>query len=413
MTSRKDPKGRLLRQGEIYHTAKQTYMYSYTDIFGKRRYIYAKDLVTLRKKEDNLKRDQMDGIDAYLAGTADLNYIFDRYLSARSDLRETTKANYEATYDRYVRETIGKRKLSDLKYSQILLFYTGLITEKNLHIGTIQYIQRLIRPALQMAVRDDIIRTNPADGAIHIVKQKTQCGEGQTRHALTLEQQRAFINYIKDNPHYERWYPLFVVLVGTGVRVGELVGLRWKDVDFDKREIHINHSLTYFAGKKNKSPCKWVISEPKTESGYRTIPMINPVYEALIDEKNKQKTKGLRCHTEIDGMTGFIFYNRFFEVYVPESINREITRIIENYNNKEEVAALRQKRKVVLLPPISCHHLRHTFCARLCEADIHIKVIQSIMGHKDIHTTLDIYSEVTDWKKQTSINEAFENMKLF
>ena len=73
--------------------------------------------------------------------------------------------------------------------------------------------------------------------------------------------------------------------------------------------------------------------------------------------------------------------------------------------------AAKEKREAVPLPHISCHHLRHTFCTRLCEADVHIKVIQNIMGHKDIHTTLDIYSEVTEWKKKTSINEAFMNMK--
>ena len=112
-------------------------------------------------------------------------------------------------------------------------------------------------------------------------------------------------------------------------------------------------------------------------------------------------------------MSGFVFYNRFLEVYVPESINRELSRIVENYNSEEEVIAVKEKREAVLLPPISCHHFRHTFCTRLCEADVHIKVIQSIMGHKDIHTTLDIYSEVTEWKKKTSINEAFNNMNLF
>lgn len=413
MASRKDKKGRILRPGETYQASRDLYIYSYTDPLGKRRYKYSKDLVALREKEEQLKRDQMDGIDSYLAGTADLNYIFDRYMATRNDLRETTKANYELTYDRYVRNTLGKKKIADIKYSHIVWFYSNMITEKQLRIGTIQYVQRMIRPALQMAVRDDIIRTNPADGVIQLVKKKTQCDGMKIRHALTLEQQRAFMNYIKERPLYDRWINLFTVLIGTGVRVGELVGLRWEDIDFEKRLIDINHSLFYFAGKKNQRPSRWIVSDTKTDAGHRTIPMVEPVYDALIAENIRQEKTGVRCQTEIDGMSGFVFYNRFLEVYVPESINRELSRIVESYNSEEEVIAVKEKREAVLLPPISCHYFRHTFCTRLCEADVHIKVIQSIMGHKDIHTTLDIYSEVTEWKKKTSINEAFNNMNLF
>ena len=137
MASRKDKKGRILRPGETYQASRDLYIYSYTDPLGKRRYKYSKDLVALREKEEQLKRDQMDGIDSYLAGTADLNYIFDRYMATRNDLRETTKANYELTYDRYVRNTLGKKKIADIKYSHIVWFYSNMITEKQLRIGTI------------------------------------------------------------------------------------------------------------------------------------------------------------------------------------------------------------------------------------------------------------------------------------
>ena len=75
-----------------------------------------------------------------------------------------TRANYLEIYERYVRSEFGKKKIGEIKYSDILFFYNHLITEKNLHIGTIQYLQRLIRPSLEMAVRDNIIRINPANG---------------------------------------------------------------------------------------------------------------------------------------------------------------------------------------------------------------------------------------------------------
>ena len=81
MASRKDKKGRALRKGESYSDSKGMYLYAYTNPFGKRRYIYAKDLPALREKEEQLKKDQLDGIDSYAAGKADLNFMFDRYMS--------------------------------------------------------------------------------------------------------------------------------------------------------------------------------------------------------------------------------------------------------------------------------------------------------------------------------------------
>jgi len=412
MASRKDKKGRVLRKGESFNEAKQRYLYTYTDSHGKRRSVYATDLVELRKKEEQLKKDQLDGIDTYVAGNADLNFLFDRYMTTKNELRVSTKSNYYEVYDRYVRDDFGKRKIGSIKYSDILFFYNHLMCDLDLHIGTVQYVQRLIRPSLEMAVRDNIIRTNPANGIIQQLK-KLPVKKSSARHALTLEQQRAFLSYLDETPEYNKWKPLFTVMVGTGMRVGELVGLRWEDIDMDARTIDINHSLFYFAGRRNKEPNKWVVNLPKTESGIRNIPMVDTVHTAFLEEKSRQDEENTSCLSVVEDMSGFIFCNRFREVYVPESINRNLRRVIENYNVSEEVRAVKEKREAVLLPHFSCHHLRHTFCARLCEADVNIKVIQSIMGHKDIQTTMDIYAEVTGDKKKKSLDEIFNQMKLF
>ncbi len=413
MASRKDKRGRVLRKGETYREDKHMYCYSYTDVYGKRHYMYAKDLGKLRKREDNLKRDQMDGINTYVAGQASLNFMFDRYIATKTELRPSTRSSYLSVYDRYVRDDFGKKKLVSIKYSDILFFYNRLMKEKDLHIGTIQYIQRVIRPSLEMAVRDNIIRSNPAEGVIQQLKKNTKNTGVYVRHALTIEQQRAFLSFLEECPEYARWKCLFTVMIGTGVRVGELVGLRWSDVDMNARSISINHSLFYFAGKRNTSPSKWVINLPKTEAGIRNIPMVDVVYTAFIDEKVRQQELGIKCKTKIDNMSGFIFCNRFNEVYTPESINRQLKVIIENYNVIEEINAVREKREPVVLPHFTCHHMRHTFCTRLCEADVNIKVIQSVMGHRDIQTTMDIYAEVSEGKKKSSLDEVFNEMKLF
>ena len=89
---------------------------------------------------------------------------------------------------------------------------------------------------------------------------------------------------------------------------------------------------------------------------------------------------------------------------VPQSVNRTIKRIVCSHNSDEVVKAKRERREPAILPDFSCHHLRHTFCTRLCEHETNLKVIQDIMGHRNIETTMDIYAEATDQKKQESFN---------
>ena len=102
--NRKDPKGRVLRKGESFRKYDCMYIYKYTDPFGKKSYLYSKDLLNLRDKEDKLKRDQLDGLDVYVKGKASINFVFDRYISTKSELRENTYSNYVYTYDHYIRE---------------------------------------------------------------------------------------------------------------------------------------------------------------------------------------------------------------------------------------------------------------------------------------------------------------------
>ena len=233
------------------------------------------------------------------------------------------------------------------------------------------------------------------------------------RHALTLEQQRAFIRYIENNERFESWVTLFKFLLGTGCRIGEAIGIRWDDIDFEKRIISINHSLVYYSREyKGHGICSFAVSLPKTEAGIRMIPMLDTVYEALKREYAFQEENGFN-ETEIDGMTGFVFSNRFGNVHNPQAINRAIKRIYEAYNVEEAVKAAKEKREPILIPHFSCHHLRHTFCSRFCENETNLKVIQSIMGHANIETTMDIYAEVTETKKHESMQELAKKLDVF
>lgn len=401
--ARKDSRGRALRKGEVQRASDNRYMYTYTDPLGRRKFIYANDLATLREKEKQLMKDQLDGLDLYVAGKATINDTFDRYMSTKYDLRETTRSNYLYVWDHFIRDTFGKKKIAETKYSDILQFYLYLLNEADIALGTLDSIHCLLHPTFQLAVRDEIIRKNPSDGVIKEISKRAGKSRG-VRHALTIEQQRAFMDYIANHPVYYHWWPLFTVLLGTGCRIGEAIGLRWDDLDFEKRTISINHSLVYYpVGDSRTSVLR--VSKPKTAAGIRTVPMLDIVYDAFQMEREEQEETGAN-ETEIDGMKGFVFVNRNGSAPNPQAINRTIKRIISSYNAEEIIKAKKQRREPVILPDFSCHHLRHTFCTRLCENETNLKVIQSIMGHRNIETTMDIYAEATEQKKQ----ESFENL---
>lgn len=393
--SRKDNRGYVLRTGESQRKDGR-YVYSYTDQHKKRRSIYAKSLAELRTKERKIVRDIEDGLDPHVAERMTLNDLYDRFISQKYDLKESTRVNYVYTYNHFVRETLGKRRLATIKYSDVKRFYYTLILEKQVKASSVESVHTQLHPAFQMAVRDGILRLNPTDGVMTEIK-KSHIWDKSKRRALTIPQQKAFMNHAMENVQYRGWVPILTVLLGTGMRIGECLGLCWQDLDFDKRFIRVDKTLVYRPDEKGKS--KFYISTPKTDAGVRTIPMLDDVYDALLTEYELQSCVGFNKDV-VDGYSGFVFTNNYGKVILPSSVNRAIDRIILSYNEIEKKKARQERREAVLLPHFSAHNLRHTFCTRLCENESNLKVIQSIMGHADISTTMDIYAEATEEKKQ-------------
>lgn len=409
--ARKDPKGRVLRRGEGYRPDKDLYIYQYMDPLGQQHTLYAKTLVELRRKEDEVTRDRLDNIRTYVAGRTTLNYAYDRYIALKYDLKPTTKANYNYMYDHFVRDTIGKRLLKDIKYSDIKYYYYHLMNEWGVKPITVDNVHTVLHPVFQMGVRDGIIRINPASGVMTEIK-KSRLWDKGTRHALTVDQTTAFMDYTENHPQFNHWLTLFAVFFGTGMRVSEVCGLRWEDVDFEKREISVNHNLVYSRWDGDGGKETFHITTPKTAKGTRIIPMMDEVYEALQAEYAHQKETGF-CTAEVDGMKGFIFRNRFEGVLHQGPINKAIKRVYTSYNDEELLNAAKAKRKPLLIPHFSCHHMRHTFCTRLCERETNIKAIQEIMGHADVQTTLNIYAEATDEVKHAAIESLQTGKDIF
>ena len=410
-SARKDNKGRVLLKGESYRQKDNRYQYAYRDIYGKTRYIYSKDIISLRKREEELLRDNLEGIDSSQASRQTLNNMYDKYMVSRSDLSPRTVASYSYQYDAYVRNTIGKRKVSSIRYSDILLFYLDIMEKNELCYATIEHLHRIINPVFTLAVRDNIIRNNPASKVLEQLKRQT-CAKRNKRFALTSEQQKAFLEFMDGHIIYNHWKSIFVFLLGTGLRVSELSALTWDDIDFDSGVISVERSVTYFSGKKNKSKQKLFMSPPKTYAGIRKIPMVEEVVKALIDAKQYQIENDIVCTDIIDGYTNFVFLDRFGGTYLQHNLDRALKRVIKAYNEyaKKEIE---KRRNVVILPDFTCHSLRHTFCTRLCESEANIKVIQSLMGHVDIDTTMNIYAEVSESKKKESLNSLADKLLLF
>ena len=409
MASRKDNRGRALEKNE-YQRENGTYTYLYRDLMGNRKAIYAPDLATLREKEKKIQIAAWHGVDAEEGNSVTLNDVFDRYMSTKFGLKQTTTASYHEAYNRYVRNDFGKRCIKTMKHSDVQAFYVYLIKNKGLSLRTVEHLHVILHPTFELAVDDGILLKNPTKGLFA----KIRASHGYStkrRHALSVEDQRVFLDYIKDHDTWGRYHSIFAVLVGTGLRASELSGLRWDDVDFDKRVINVNHALVRIKAM-NGIKEHFEISTTKTSAGNRIVPIMEPVMEAFREEYEFNKKRGFSKY-EVDGYKGFILTNYNGTPYTAVRLDEAIKRIVISYNKIETANAERKGTEPKLLPRFSCHILRHTFCTRLCENDVNIKVIQSVMGHGNINITMDIYAEVSEEKKMAEIDKIAENWDVF
>ena len=412
---KRDKKGRILRPGERQREDGR-YEYRYKDAQGNTRSIYSWKLVetdklpagkkweaSLREMEKKIQRDLEDGINGYAGARTTLNSFFDAYMETKYELKQSTRTNYKYMYKKYVSEGLGQRSIGSIKYSDIKKFYIHLIKEVGFKPNSMEIIHTILHPVFAVAVRDGLIRTNPTEGVMTEIKKSHDWEKGK-RHALTVAQQTAFVSYIARSKQFSHWLPIFTVLLGTGCRVGEAVGLRWQDCDFEENVISVNHNLIYRVQDSGK--CEYHVTTPKTRSGIRIIPMLSEVKKALQGEYDRQLREGF-TKLEVDGYSGFIFQNQLGECLNPHAINRAIDRISKAYNREETEQAAKENREPELLPHFSAHNLRHTFCTRFCENETNLKIIQEIMGHADISTTMNVYNEATREKKM----ESFANLE--
>lgn len=209
-------------------------------------------------------------------------------------LKNNTFENYKYMYETFVRQQIGSKTVSSLKKSDIKRFYNYLADERHLKPATIDNIHTVLHQILDMAVDDDYLRNNPSNNVLKELKQ-SHCFQTEKRRALTRPEQELLLSYLKNTPSASLWYPIFAVLIGTGLRVGEATGLRWCDIDLEEGIIDVNHTLVYYDHRTegSKRGCYFNINTTKTPAGKRQVPMLDFVKEAFLMEKERQELNSL------------------------------------------------------------------------------------------------------------------------
>jgi len=396
--ARMDDNRLRLKKGE-YQRKNGTYEFRWTTEDGVRHNVYAPTLDKLREIEEQVTVDHHDGIRSDVKSLT-VNYMFDLWCQLKKGIKDSTFKNYIYMYETFVRPSFGKKRLVDVKKSDVKRFYNRLVDDRGLKISTVVNIHNVLYQVFQIAVEDDMIRGNPTLNTMKELRLAHNL-DTEKRKALSVEQEALFLDFLKRRPQYQHWYPVFYIMLNTGMRVGEITGLRWCDVDLEEGEISVNHTLVYYNHRDEKG-CYFSINTPKTKAGDRTIPMVNGVKEAFIMEREYQKEAGLESVGRVDGYDDFIFINRDGQVQHQGTLNKALQRIIRDCND-EVLEKYGIDSDPVLLPHFSCHILRHTFATRLCESGVNIKVIQDVLGHADIDTTMNIYIDVTKELKKKEI----------
>ncbi|MGM9936281.1 MAG: integrase DNA-binding domain-containing protein, partial [Candidatus Ornithomonoglobus sp.] len=292
---RRDKKGRILRNGECQRD-NGLYQYDYVDIAGKTKCVYSWKLEptdplpkgkrkckSLREKEREIQRDIDDEIVPY-GGQLTVTELVKKYTYQKTGVRPSTRRGYKTVINILEKEAFGAKRIDKVKLSDAKAWLIKLQREDGRSYSSIHTIRGVLRPAFQMAVDDDLIRKNPFEFQLVTVV----VDDSVTRDAITHAQKRKFLEFIKNDKHFCKYYDAVYILFYTGMRISEFVGLTIEDIDLNNKTINVDHQL------QRTSEMEYIILPPKTKSGARIIPMTKDVYECferIIERRKKIKTE--------------------------------------------------------------------------------------------------------------------------
>ena len=391
---RTDKKRNTLQKGEFVRKSDGRYCYQYKEpVTDKFHTVYANTLKELRQKEKDLQKSFEIGIDIQKAKILTVNELF--YIGLELKEREkvikpATRVNYEGLWHANCFE-FGKAKAAEVSIFQIRALMADFVSA-GLSKATIKLLHGLLSQVFDDAVSQHIRIDNPCQDKT--VKRTRAKGTAQKqREALTPGEQAELLMYVNGDNIYNVYADMLTIALYTGLRVGELTGLTWDDIDIKGGKINVKRQLKY--GKTARSgETHFYITTPKTAAGIRTVYFGSEVREAFKHLKQINFLLGkTQKAAEVDGISNFVFLNKNGTPYAANAFNFILRNIVESHN---------KKCKGIPLPHISAHILRHSYAARAVENGVDYKALQESLGHTTIGVTMDVYAKPNDdeWKKK-------------
>ena len=374
----KDLKGKELGTG-ITQEKSGLYSGRFVDKFGKRKHKRFKKLQECRAWiAEAMYVDEHSDIS--MPAEMLVDQWFEYWIGIKKKtVRPNTVRNYTERYQRNIKPIIGKMILSDVKPLHCQkVFYD--MADQGYRSSTIYQARIALYNMLEYAKENEVLSSNPCKKSV-----KSDMGQPvEKKKALTRDLQKRFLEYATGHSYGNQ----FRFILQTGLRTGELVGLQMSDIDWDARTISIQRSMEYRHSTK-----EWRIGEPKSKSGYRTIPLTEEAYAILVDQKSKnQKIKEISSE-----WSEFVFLCRKGTPVKNSTYDSALFKICDK----------------VGIPKFSMHILRHTFATRCIEAGMKPKTLQMILGHSNIGITMNLYVHITEEEKKKEIQlvaEALETM---
>lgn len=332
----------------------------------------AKENVDLRNKNITLKEWFDEWFDKYKAPHIKSTSIF------------PMKSKFNNTFG----ARIGDKKVIDIRNVDIQMVINELM-EAGRASSSIRDALGRVRDCMESAKNNKIISVNPCfDITVPCENKKIM------RRFLTIEEQNIFLSYVSKN---NNWYKeMFYIMFLTGMRVGEVGGLKWDDVDFENKCINIQRSLSC---SYNKGVKTLILTSPKTYNSYRKIPFIGEAEEMFISQKDKQSKMKAELGTrwrETENLQNLVFTTSMGSPVTRYVAEKQINKIVDAINIEERFNASKENREPKIFERVYPHAIRHTFCSRCFEKDMNPKAVQQLMGHKNYSTTIDIYTHITE-----------------
>jgi len=402
---RRDSKGRILKENEVQRSDGQ-YMFTYKDPSTKKtKYVYSwrlektdrnpagkKIKPALREIEKELQKKEAVGIGP-AAEMMTVEQAVTRYLKTKQNQRLSTRKGYVTTTNFLETQPLWKMKVSDISTMDAKIIVGEWQTKQSRSYSQIHNYVGVLRPCFRMLMESDIIYKNPFDFKLSDVVVNNM----KKREALTTQDMKAYLKYIKNDEHYGKYYPIFHILFNTGLRVSELCGLTISDIDFKESTINVGKQLFKEEdGKYIVTPLKMKKADisrvirvnAETLEQFRIAIQTRPVLEKELVVYDK----------EGNSYQGFIFLDKDNTPCVANNIE---SRFKWAYNKYDRIYKY-------YIPRVTPHVCRHTFATELYRKGVSIKSAQYLLGHSSPDITARIYVDTDENRANEELSQLYK-----